>query len=267
MGLEVGVAISKVEPMTVVEKSAAEGALSHEFHEGRNHGALLLGWNEIEDLRVDAVNAGELMSARGDSEEMTDVDDLLSIERDAEGLSSGADSEGGDIFGGLVGCKELLKPAIGEDIAVVDENGVCTDPLCDVFDASAGFEEFIFVEKGEGGLAIASLGKKGGPGFGEVVGIDGEIRDSGSEALVEGVGDEGAVEDRDEGLGERFSEGAESRSESGPKEEGLAHGGLCTRSGPVGIANPAKFEVKAKILWMKACPGELCGRERVWGGR
>ena len=79
------------------------------------------------------------------------------------------------------------------------------------------------MEEGERGVAVGGIWEGGGPGFGEVVGVDGEVTESGGEAVVEGVGDEGTVEDGDEWFGEGGGHGAEAGAQAGTEEESLTH--------------------------------------------
>ena len=82
------------------------------------------------------------------------------------------------------------------------------------------------MEEGELGVAVFVFWKSLAPGVGKVVGIDGDVIDAGGEAVVDGVGDEGAVVQGDERLGEDVGERLEAGAETGAEDEGFAHGGV-----------------------------------------
>ena len=56
-----------------------------------------------------------------------------------------------------------------------------------------------------------------------MVRVDGKVGDSGLEAMVKGVGNQGAVGKWDEWLGKSFGQRLEPGSKSGSEEEGFAH--------------------------------------------
>ena len=91
---------------------------------------------------------------------------------------------------------------VGEDVAVVDEEGASFAELGgkevgDIGDAAGGFEEDRFIAEGEGAGAVAGTGEAVLVGFRAVMGIDDELVDPDAAEVVEGVGDERAVENRD----------------------------------------------------------------------
>jgi len=188
------------------------------------------------------------MGSLGDSEKAADVGDAVAIDGDV-GVGSGASqTERDGRAESEMGGNEAVEAEIGQDVGVVDEDGLVADPGFDVLQASAGFEEDRFVEEGDRRVAVDRSGGRGraqrieggrrrravisggvgeepDPFFGEMVGVDGEFADSGVEGVVESVCDEGPVHDRDERLGKAVGEGAESGSQPGAQEKGLRHGG------------------------------------------
>jgi len=79
------------------------------------------------------------------------------------------------------------------------------------------------MKKGEVCASVFALWKDFVPGLMEMVSVDGEVGDSGLEAVVEGVGDQGTVGKRDEWLWKCSGQRLESGSQSGSEEEGFAH--------------------------------------------
>jgi len=224
VGAEVGLAGAQVEPIAIVEDAGPEAAGGGELEEGGDDGDFFARGNEGEDVGLEAVDAGELVGAGVDAPGVAEIDDAVALHGDVAVGAGGAEGEGGFVAGGSVGGEKLGEGEVGEDVAIVDKKRFFVDPRFNIFDAAAGFEEEIFVEKGEGGVTVAAGGEGGGPGVGEVVGVDGEVGEAGSEAVVEGVGDEGAVENRDEGFWEEVGHGAQAGAEARAKKEGLAHG-------------------------------------------
>ena len=193
-GFEVGLAGSEVEPGGSVDGDGTEAILVDGFQEGGDDGDFLVGGDEVEEFGADGVDAGELLVSGPGGEFLADVEDAIFFDVEVEVGAGGEGGEGGEVVGVLVGLDEFSEGEVAEDVSVVDEEGFAGDPGGDVFDAAAGFEEDFFVEESEGHSPVGFCGEGLFPGVGEVVGVDGDFFNSGGAAMVEGVGDEGAVE-------------------------------------------------------------------------
>lgn len=102
---------------------------------------------------------------------------------------------------------EPVDGEVGDDVTIVNEDGVALDPIGNIFNAATSFEEVRFVEERQLGSAIGSLRESFLPCFVEMMSVDGEVGNSGIEAVVEDVGDERAVGEGDEGFGQGIGEG------------------------------------------------------------
>jgi hypothetical protein len=194
-----------------------------QFQEGGDDGDFFVGRDEGEDFGVEAVDAGELMGAIGVVELAVDIGDFATLDGEMAVGAVAADGKGGGVVGGEVAGDEFVDAEIGEDVAVVNEEGFVTDEVGDVFDAAAGFEEVWLVEELQCHAAIALVAKGFLPLFMEVVGIDGDVENAGLGEVIEGMHREGAVEDGHEGFWHGVGEGAQAGSETGSKEEGFCH--------------------------------------------
>lgn len=163
------------------------------------------------------------MGALGDAEFVADVGHLVVGDGEMGGRAFAAHGEGGGILRGEMSGDELVDRDVGEDVAVVDEDGVGPDEGGDVFDTAAGLEEVFFMEKVEVDAAIVAVGEGAVPFFVQVMGIDGDLGDSGGEEVIEGVGGHGAVKDGHQGLGHGVGHGLEAGSETGAEEESFLH--------------------------------------------
>lgn len=202
----------------------SEFAAFDEFEKGGDDRDFFVGRDEVEDFGVDDVDAGELVGAGLGVDFSVDVSDLVAIEGEMESGAVVLDGEGGGVVGAHVAGDEAVDGEVGDDVSVVNEDGVAIDPIGDIFNASAGFEEIGFVEEGELGPAIGAIGEGLGPRFVEVMGIDGKVGDASGKAVVEGVGDEGAVGEGDEGFWEGMGEGLKSCPQSGSEKKSFPHG-------------------------------------------
>lgn len=75
------------------------------------------------------------------------VANLATLDRDVEGRAMILNRQGGGVVASHVGGDQAIDGEIGDDIAIVDQDGIVADPLRDVFDASARFKEDGFVKK------------------------------------------------------------------------------------------------------------------------
>ena len=199
--------------------------LFRQVEKGGDDGDFFGGGNAVEDGSIDAVDSGELMVARGDPELVADVGHLIVGDGEVGGGAFAAHGEGGGVVRGEVGGDELVDADIGEDVAVVDEDGFGPDEGGDVLDAAAGFEKVFLVKKVELDAAVFGVGEGAVPFLMKVVGIDRDLGDAGGVQMVEGMGGHGAVKDWHQWLGHGVGHGLEAGSETSAEEEGFLHGG------------------------------------------
>ena len=109
------------------------------FEKGGDDGDFFVFGDEVEEVGVDAVDAGELMGAFAAVELAVDVGDFSAIEGEVLGGAGGTDGEGGVVVGRHVAGDEFVDTDVGEDVAVIDEDGFVADPGGDVFNAAACF--------------------------------------------------------------------------------------------------------------------------------
>ena len=223
MGFEVGVAGSEVEPVALVGVVGSELLFFCQIEKGGDDGDFFVGWQAVENGGVDAVDSGKLVGAVGDSELVANVADFVSRNSEMFAWALTADGEGGDVVRSQVGGNELVDADVGEDVAVVDDDGLVRDEGSDVLDAATGFEKVFLVEKVEFDPAILGVGEGSVPFLMKVVGIDGDFGNASGEKVVKGVGGHGAVKDGDQWLGHGVGHGLEAGSETGAEEEGFLH--------------------------------------------
>lgn len=118
---------------------------------------------------------------------------------------------------------EPVDREVGDDVTIVNEDGVALDPIGDVFNTATSFEEGRFVEERQLGSAIGSLRESFLPCFVEVMSVDGEVGNSGIEAVVEDVGDERAIGEGDEGFGQGIGEGLQACAQSSSEKKCFPH--------------------------------------------
>ena len=147
VGLEVGVAGAEVEPVTLVGVEGSELFFFRQVEKGGDDGNFFVGRNAVEDGGVEAVDSGELMGAVGDAEFVANVGHLIVGDGKMSGGTFAAHREGGSVVRSEVGGDEFVDGDIGEDVAVVDDDGIVRDEGGDVLDAATGFEEVFLVEK------------------------------------------------------------------------------------------------------------------------
>ena len=161
------------------------------------------------------------MRPGGNAEHVFDVRDTFTFDRDVGFVSGRAQSDGGGLTGADVSIDEAIDFQGGQDVAVADKERFVPDPGFDVLEPTSGFEKDRFVEEGEGCISIGPVGECFFPLPGQVVGVDGELLDSGGQAVVEGVFDEGPVKDRDERFGKDVGERTQTRTQTGSEEKGF----------------------------------------------
>lgn len=223
-GLKIGLAGSKVEPLRVsFDVIGSELAPLDEFEEGRDDGDFFVGRDKVEDFGVDDIDSRELVGAGLSVHESANVGDAMAVDGNVESGAVVPDRQCGGIVGRHVSGDEPVDGEVGDNIAVVDEDGVSIDPVGDVFDTASGFEEDGFVEKCELGPPVSSIREGLFPLFMEVMGVDGEISNSGLETVIENVCDEGTVGKRNEGLWKGVCQGTQTGSESGSEKKGFSH--------------------------------------------
>lgn len=195
-----------------------------ELEEGGDDGDLFVGWDEIEDFCVEDVDPGKLVCAGLPVNETSNVGDAMAIDGNMERGAVVLDSQGGGVVGRHVPGDEAIDGEIGDNVAIVDKDGVAIDPIGNVFDAASGFEEDGFMKEGKLGSAVCSIGKGLFPLLVKMMGVDCKIRDPCFETVIESVGDEGPVRERDKGLWKGVCQGAQTGSESGTEKKGFSHG-------------------------------------------
>ncbi len=224
-GFEVGLAGAEIEPLRAsLDVVGSEFAPFDEFEEGGNDGDFLVCWDEVEDFGIDAIDSGELVSASLSVHLAANVGDFVTIEGEMKGWAVILSCKGGDIVGGHVAGHETVDGEIGDDVTIVNEDGVSIDPLRDVLNASSGFEKNGFVKKGEFCTAISSIGESLAPGLVKMMGVDGKISDPGGDAVIKDMGHEGAIGKGDEGFGKSVGEGLQAGAETCSKKKSFAHG-------------------------------------------
>ena len=215
-GPEVGLARSEIEPARFAfDEVGAELIALDQFQKGRDHGDFLSGGNEIENFRVDTIDSRELMASGQFRDFAVNVGDSAALDGEVESGSVGLHRERGGIIRAHVARDKAVDWEVGDDVAIVDENRVAIDPLFDVFDAAAGFEEDGLMEEGQGGSAVGSVGKSPIPGFGEMVGVDRKVGDARRDAVIHHMGDQGPVGEGNEGLWQGVGEGLQASPQSG----------------------------------------------------
>ena len=120
-----------------------------------------------------------------------------------------------------MGLQEPPEGKIGEDIAIVDEEGfIFLKKVLDVLQPPGRIEEDRLVAEENRPPPPALLGKGPVIGSGAVVGVDDEPLDADREAVVHRKGDQGAAADRQKRLGAVLRQGAEARPQPRPEDKG-----------------------------------------------
>ena len=207
-GFKVGLALSEIEPARFAfDEIGAELIALDQFQKGRDHGDFLSGGNEIENFRVDTIDSRELVGSGQFRDFAVNVGDSAALNGEVESGSVGLHRERSGIIRAHVARDKAVDWEVGDDVAIVDKNRVTIDPLFDVFDAAAGFEEDGFMEEGQGGSAVGSVWESHIPGFGEMVGVDRKVGDAGRDAVIHHMGDQRPVGEGNEGLWQGVGEG------------------------------------------------------------
>ena len=181
VGVEIGGAVAEVPPVAFVEDESANAMAGfNEFEEDGDDGFFFAGGEPVEEGGADHVDAGEEVGAVvAGAEEVADVEQeaCLGIDGDVGGGAGGAEGEGDEIAAVVVMFDEGVEGDVGEDVAVVDEEGVgAVEEVADVGDAAGGFEAVGgFIAEVEGDVRVTG----GGEGFGvsvrEVMGVDDDV--------------------------------------------------------------------------------------------
>ena len=111
----------------------------------------------------------------------------------------------------------------GKDVAVMDQQGLVSDPRSDVFQASTGLKEDGLVKEIDRELRAGNPGMRVLPSFGQMMGIDREAGNPSGPAGLNGPGGQGAMKQGDQGFRQTISQWTESGAESGTEDEGLIH--------------------------------------------
>ncbi len=216
-GFEIALAFAEIEPRALLHIIGSELFFRNQLEKRGNHGDFFVIGNQIEDFGVNTVNTGELVSPRFAVDHSFDVRDLVSLKGEVLGRTILPDGQGGDVVPHHVSRDELIEGEVGENVSIVNEGGIVSHPLGDIFDAPPGFEKVGLVEEAQAGTAIGRIGEGGGPCLWKMVGVDRDLNNPCLEQMVHGMGNQRPIFQRNERLwqsvGERLEAGAESGSE------------------------------------------------------
>ena len=134
-----------------------------------------MGGDEVENLRADAIDAGELMAPFRDAQFVANVSHKFILHGEVLCRAIRTDGESSDVLRGFVLGNELVDGDVGEDVAIVDNERIVSDEGGDVLNAATGFEEDFFVEEVKLDSTVVTLWEGAVPFFMEVVSIDGHF--------------------------------------------------------------------------------------------
>lgn len=222
-GFEIALAFAEIEPRALLHVIGSELLFRNQLEKRGNHGDFFVIGNQIEDFGVNTVNAGELVSPRFTVDHSFDVRDLVSLKGEVLGRTILPDGQGGDVVPHHVSRDELIEGEVGENVSIVNEGGIVSHPLGDIFDAPPGFEKVGLVEEAQAGTAIGRIGEGGGPRLWKMVGVDRDLNNPGLDEMVHGMGDQRPVFQRNERLWQSVGERLEASAESGSEKKCFPH--------------------------------------------
>lgn len=229
MGVEITCPISQIPPHSVIKDDCANtSAVGDQFEEIGYDTFCFAGCEVFEEFRADNINAGELVGALITGVQfVADVSDEVArgIEGDVPRRAAGAQGERHEIVLARVRLDQRCHRQVGEDVAVIDDEGSVVHKVRDVGDAACGFQQHRFVAEGEGSFVVAGIWKSFRILPGEVVGVDDEFAQAGLEQVVERECDERSMEDRDERLGETVRQRPEPCAKARAQNKCLVHAG------------------------------------------
>lgn len=194
----------------------------------------LPGGDEVEDFGGTEADAGVdpgrfealAIGVGGAFEEAGDPTGAVGVEGDdAVGTGSGMDEEGGEGASLAMDLEEGPKILIGEDVAVLDEEGfLVAEERGDPADAAGGAEELFLVGVVEAEVPPGAIPEPVPNDFGAEMEVDGDVGEALRAEVTEEVGEEReALAEVEHGLGPVAGEFAEAGAEAGAEDHGF-HG-------------------------------------------
>ena len=113
------------------------------------------------------------------------------------------------MIGMVVRLEQGCEGEVGEDIAVVDEEGIGREEVGDVVDPAAGLEQDRFVAEGDRDAGVGRIWKGAPVLVGVVVGVDDELAKPRASEVFEGEFDQRPTEHWDQWLRELVGERAQ----------------------------------------------------------
>ena len=113
---------------------------------------------------------------------------------------------------------------IGKNITVVDNQAFALrDQVADIGNSPAGLQEDGFVNEIDWCIPVSALRESCVVGFRAMVGIDDEPPDTSGDQVIECIGDQRAVAERNEWLGEVFGKWPEAGPQTSAEHESGLH--------------------------------------------
>lgn len=227
MRLKIIFAIPQIPPVTLIKNDAADApALGDQFEENRDDGFDFSRREMFQESRTDRVDAGELMCADiAGGELVTNIGDApaMMIKCNVFRGASGTQGERDEIAGAFVFLNQRRKWQVGENVAIVNEEGFVTDEVGNVGDATCGFQQHGFVSEDDGQTFVGGIRKRFGIFLRQMMCVHNKTAHSAGEQMIEGMGDQWPVQDRDEGFRQLIGQGPEPCAEPGAQNKSLVH--------------------------------------------
>ena len=118
-----------------------------------------------------------------------------------------------------------LQRQVGENIAIVDDEGISSKEILHIFDSTRGLEKIRFVAKVDRSFPIGVARENRIIGFGTMMGVNDETFDAGFEQVVKSAGDQRLVRDRNQRLRQTFGKRPKPCPEPGTEDKGSVNGG------------------------------------------
>ncbi len=193
-----------------------------------DHGDHRARWDAVQEWFPHAIDAGKDMRPRQPAHLAAHIgDSSVLIQRDSLLAARGAQGERDLIAGSRVRGGEFPQIHRGENVAVVDQQAAVLDPIPDVPEPAAGFEQDRFVEKGDVPPLAEAL-----PFFRKVMGVDGEPPAPDCLAGLHGPHCQRLVEKRHQRLGQHVGERSQPSPQPRPEYESLRDHPLTVLSNP-----------------------------------
>ena len=192
---------------------SAEESKVTDFHikvNGEN-GELIISRKHGGNLGSHDIGAGKLMGAGVDAQCVAHVCHAACflIKTHIAFAVNAAQCHGEQVATAAVFCQQIPQGNVGEDIAVVNDEGALFPERENFFHAAAGVQRFVLVAKGDGATAVLRVGAGESlvPGHFKGGGVDDELCDPCLHKVVHGVLNERFLKDRHQRFGEDESEG------------------------------------------------------------